>query len=186
MSNRRLSRDPWTSTIPAGLLWCLLIESRDVLNRSGDGLAVRGAPRSCWGRAPKPEQLQLVAGADHQPLPVHLFQSPQQELPEAPSLFGLSEHRLHCLHPQRVTLPPPFRPQLPPHPVPSRQMARYAAPGRGRDCRSVASPTRSDEGVHPQGIEVIDCLSRVVARVGGDFPGHGPGVEHGLLIIPTA
>ena len=24
-------------------------------------------------------------------------------------------------------------------------------------------------------------LSRVVARVGGDFPGHGPGVEHGLL-----
>ena len=118
----------------------------------------------------------VVAGADHQPL-VHLFQagtagSPVPVWPvRTPAPLSSSA---------AVTLPPPFRPQLPPHPVPSRQ-TRYAAPGRGRDCRSVASPTRSDEGVHPQGIEVIDRLSRVVARVGGDFPGHGPGVEHGLL-----
>ena len=84
---------------------------------------------SCRGWAPKPEQLeQVVAGADHQPLPVHLFQSPQQELPEAPALFHLPEHRFHRLHPQCVALSPPFRPQLPPHPVPGRRMPSSRPP----------------------------------------------------------
>ena len=35
---------------------------------------------------PEAEQLQqVVAGADEQPFPVHLRQTPQQELPEAPA-----------------------------------------------------------------------------------------------------
>ena len=38
-------------------------------------------------------------------LSVHLLQSPQQELPEAPALFDLAEYRLNRLHPQGVALP---------------------------------------------------------------------------------
>ena len=61
-----------------------------------------------------PEQLeQVVAGADEQPLAVHFLQSPQQEQPEATSLFDLPEHRLHRLHPQRIALPSQFRSSLP-------------------------------------------------------------------------
>ncbi len=57
-----------------------------------------------------PEQLeQVVAGADEQPLAVHFLQSPQQEQPEATSLFDLPEHRLH---PQRIALPSQFRSSL--------------------------------------------------------------------------
>ena len=60
-----------------------------------------------------PEQLeQVVAGADEQPLALHFLQSPQQELPEATSLFDLPEHRLHRLHPQRIALPSQFRSSL--------------------------------------------------------------------------
>ena len=68
---------------------------------------------------PVAEELQqVVAGADEQPLPVHLRQTPQQELPEAPALLDLPEHRFHRLHPQGVALPAPLRPQLAAHSVP--------------------------------------------------------------------
>ena len=68
---------------------------------------------------PEEEQLQqVVAGADEQPLPVRLRQTPQQELPEAPALLDLAKHRLHRLHPKGVARTSPFRPQLAPHPVP--------------------------------------------------------------------
>ena len=45
------------------------------------------------------EQLeQVVAGADQRPLALHLLQTPQEELPEAPALLDLAEHRLHRTH----------------------------------------------------------------------------------------
>ncbi len=39
---------------------------------------------------------QVVAGADQRPLGLNLFQSPQQELTEAPALLDLAEDRLHA------------------------------------------------------------------------------------------
>ena len=81
---------------------------------------------------PEAEQLQqVVADADEQPLPVHLRQTPQQELPEAPALLDLAEHRFNRLHPEGVAFPFPFRPQLAAHPVPGGQSLRYAATGAG-------------------------------------------------------
>ena len=38
---------------------------------------------------------------------IHLIQSPQQELSEAPALLDLAEDRFHGLHAQRVTLSAP-------------------------------------------------------------------------------
>lgn len=77
-----------------------------------------GKPSSDGGLLYRCEELeQVVSCADELPLPLHLLQSPQQELPEATGLFELPEHRLHRLHPLGIALPPSFRPQLPPHTV---------------------------------------------------------------------
>ena len=62
---------------------------------------------------PKAEQLQqVVAGADERPFAVNFLQAPRQELPEAPALLDLAEHRFHRLHPERVALPAPLRRRL--------------------------------------------------------------------------
>ena len=115
-----------------------------------------------------PEQLQqVVSRADERPLPLHLLQAPQQELPESPALLDLSEHRLRRLHPQGVALTAPFRPQLPPHPVPGRQSLGYSASGRRLRSRAMAGLLRGDERVHSQGADFLDCLGPVVPRVGG-------------------
>ena len=101
---------------------------------------------------PKAEQFQqVVAGADEQPLPVHLRQAPQQELPEAPALLDLAEHRFNCLHTQGVAFPPSFRPQLAAHPVPDRQSLGNASPGRWLQHQALAGLLRRDEWVHSQG-----------------------------------
>ena len=88
-------------------------------------------PEIAGDPGPETEQLQqVVAGADEQPFPVHLRQTPQQELPEAPALLDLAEHRFNRLHPKGVALTSSFRPQLAPHPVPDGQSLGYAATGR--------------------------------------------------------
>ncbi len=77
------------------------------------------APHPAGHPGPEAEQLQqVVASADQLPFPVHLRQTPQQELPEAPALLDLAEYRFHRLHSKGVAFPAPFRPQLAPHPVP--------------------------------------------------------------------
>ena len=91
-----------------------------------------------------------MSGADEQPLLVHLRQTPQQELPEAPALLDLAEHRLNRLHPEGVALPSVFRPQLAPHPVPDRQSFGYAATGRRWRHPAMAGLLRGDERVHSQ------------------------------------
>ena len=100
---------------------------------------------------PEAEQLQqVVADADEQPLPVHLRQTPQQELPEAPAVLDLAEHRFNRLHPEGVAFTFPFRPQLAAHPVPGGQSLRYAATGRRWRHPAVAGLLRRDERVHSQ------------------------------------
>ena len=54
-------------------------------------------------REPKLEELaQVVSGANKQPFPPPLRQSPEQELPEAPPLLDLAEDRLHSGHAQGI------------------------------------------------------------------------------------
>ena len=111
------------------------------------------ASRPAGHPSPEAEQLQqVVPGADQQPLPVHLRQTPQQELPESPALLDLAEHRFHRLHPEGVAFPAPFRSQLAPHPVPGRQSLGYAAKGRRWRHPAVAGPLRRNERVHSQGV----------------------------------
>ena len=79
-----------------------------MFNGSGGSIGPHSAGLTC----PETEQLQqVVADADEQPFPVHLRQTPQQELSEAPALLDLAEHRLNCLHPKGVALTSPFRPR---------------------------------------------------------------------------
>ena len=67
------------------------------------------APHIAGHPGPETEQLQqVVAGADEQPFPVHLRQTPQQELPEAPALLDLAEHRFNRLHPKAQRSRPRF------------------------------------------------------------------------------
>ena len=54
----------------------------------------------------------------------------------------------------------------------------------------MAGLLRRDERVHAQSIKLVDCLCRVIASVGGYFPGHDAGVangflhhDHGLLLV---
>ena len=50
-------------------------------------------------------------------------------------------------------------------------MAGYATSGRGWHNPAVAGLLRRDERVHAQSIELVDCLCRVIASIGGYFPG---------------
>ena len=47
----------------------------------------------------------MASTADQGPLGVDLLQTPQQELPEAPTRLDLAEDRLHRFHPQSVAFP---------------------------------------------------------------------------------
>ena len=146
-----------------------------------------GGPCSSGGQSAAAEQLeQVVASADQGPLGVDLLQTPQQELPEAPARLDLAEDRLHRLHPQSVTLTTPFGLQLPPHPVPGGEMTGYATSGRWRNHSAVAGLLRCDVGVHAQGLEVVDCLCRVIASIGGYFPGTAPTLSMVSCIIAAA
>ena len=49
---------------------------------------------------------QVVGGADHRPLASDLIEAPQEELPEAPGLLHLPEHRLDHLLSQVVSTAP--------------------------------------------------------------------------------
>ena len=50
-------------------------------------------------------------------------------------------------------------------------MVGYATSGRGWHNPAVAGLLRRDERVHAQSIELVDCLCRVIASIGGYFPG---------------
>ena len=50
-------------------------------------------------------------------------------------------------------------------------MAGYATSGRGWHNPAVAGLLRRDERVHAQSIKLVDCLRRVIASIGGYFPG---------------
>ena len=63
-------------------------------------------------------------------------------------------------------------------------------PRGARNHSAVASLLRRDERVHAQSIKLVNCLCRVVASIGGYFPGHDAGVaygflnhDHGLLLV---
>ena len=60
-------------------------------------------------------------------------------------------------------------------------MAGYATSGRGCHNPAVAGLLRRDERVHAQSIELADCLCRVIASIGGYFPGDCADVVDGLL-----
>ena len=60
-------------------------------------------------------------------------------------------------------------------------MAGYATSGRGWHNPAVAGLLRRDERVHAQSIELADCLCRVIASIGGYFPGDCADVVDGLL-----
>ena len=60
-------------------------------------------------------------------------------------------------------------------------MAGYATSGRGWHNPAVAGLLRRDERVHAQSIELVDCLCRVLASIGGYFPGDCTDVVDGLL-----
>ena len=60
-------------------------------------------------------------------------------------------------------------------------MTGYATSGRWRNHSAVAGLLRRDVGVHAQGLEVVDCLCRVIASIGGNFPGDCTDVVDGLL-----
>lgn len=74
----------------------------------GTGRAVQPLQRVKSGqcgrqRMAKLEKLeQVLFGADEQPLALHLRQSPEQELPEAPPLLDLAEHGFHGGHAQGI------------------------------------------------------------------------------------
>ena len=60
-------------------------------------------------------------------------------------------------------------------------MAGYATSGRGWHNPAVAGLLRRDERVHAQSIKLVDCLRRVIASIGGYFPGDCTDVVDGLL-----
>ena len=60
-------------------------------------------------------------------------------------------------------------------------MAGYATSGRGWHNSAVAGLLRRDERVHAQSIKLVDCLRRVIASIGGYFPGDCTDVVDGLL-----
>ena len=60
-------------------------------------------------------------------------------------------------------------------------MAGYATSGRGWHNPAVAGLLRRDERVHAQSIKLVDCLCRVIASIGGYFPGDCTDVVDGLL-----
>ena len=60
-------------------------------------------------------------------------------------------------------------------------MAGYATSGRGWHNPAVAGLLRRDERVHAQSIELVDCLCRVIASIGGYFPRDSTDVVDGLL-----
>ena len=62
----------------------------------------------CLCGATREEFKQIVPGADEQPLPLHLRQTPEQELPESTPLHDLAGHRFHRGHAQAIPrLPSP-------------------------------------------------------------------------------
>ena len=145
-----------------------------------------GSPRS-GRRGPEPELLQqVVPPADQGPLPVHLLQAPQQELPESPALLDLSEHWLHRLFPNREAPPAPLRPQLPPHPVPGGEIGGYASPGRRWYWLAVAGLVRCDERVDAQGAQALNRPCRIVARAADTSLGTTPVLAMACSIMLTA
>ena len=124
-------------------------------------------------------RLWPVQISDHSPL---TFSRPRsRNCRNPPALLDLTEHWLHRLLAKTVALPATLGPQLPPHPVPGGETGGYPSPGRRRRHVAVAGLVRCDEGVHSQGIELINCLRRVVARVGGHFLGDRACVDDGLF-----
>ena len=97
-----------------------------------------------------------------------------------PALLDLPKHWLHRLHPQGVALPTPFRPQLPSHPVPGRQAFGYPPRGAGSGLVPWRVFSAAMKGSTPPA-EFLDLLGRVVASVGGHFPGDCAHVVDGLL-----
>ena len=65
-------------------------------------------------------------------------------------------------------------------------MAGYATSGRGWHNPAVAGLLRRDERVHAQSIELADCLCRVIASIGGYFPGTAPTLSMVSSIIAAA
>ena len=53
--------------------------------------------------------------------------------------------------------------------------------GAGGTTRPWRVLLRRDERVHAQSIELVDCLRRVIASIGGYFPGDCTDVVDGLL-----
>ena len=112
----------------------------------------KDAPELAIGRPLRKSLSRLwpVQISDHSPL--HLVQTPQQELSKASALLDLAEDRLHGRHAQHVTLAAPFGLQLAPHPVFGRARFGDWSPGRWRWLVAVSGLLGRDEGVCAQGL----------------------------------
>ena len=124
-------------------------------------------------------RLWPVQISDHSPF---TFSSPRSRncRNPRPCLIWPNTGSTVCIR-KAVALPTRLVCSFPSHPVPGRQMAGYATSGRGWHNPAVAGLLRRDERVHAQSIELADCLCRVIASIGGYFPGDCADVVDGLL-----
>ena len=91
------------------------------------------------------EFAQIVAGADEQPLPLHLGQAAKQELAEAPALLDLAADRFLRGHSQGIPGLSAPGAQLPPHALAGTD-GRCAPPrAGGTTAKSVSSCTARAE-----------------------------------------
>ena len=74
-----------------------------------------------------------MPGADKLPLTLYLHQPAQQELPEASALLDLTQHWLHGLHPQGITLLTLVGPQVTVHPLYQQKVLGDTAVGNQRN-----------------------------------------------------
>jgi len=106
------------------------------------------------------ELCEVVGGADHCPFGAHFFYAPQQELPEAPCLFDLSEHGFHNLLPEPVGCFEAAIGDFLSHRLRQRP-AGLAVPGRG-----VFGATRGDVAVDAPEFETREIGLAQLAAIG--------------------
>lgn len=97
-----------------------------------------------------------MGDADQAPLRLDLGNAPQQELPEAASLFDLPDCRLDDLFPEPVPAPVPGSFELRPH-VQHQRPGRLA-PMRPRRLLAVLQSPDRDVTLHPAALELTEVL----------------------------
>src|SRR5713101_212463 len=118
----------------------------------------------------EPVQLQnVVRETDHGPLPLHVLQTPQEELPEAARLFDLSKHRLHDRFAPGVDGRSHLGLQFPAHAVhPCRSLGKR--PSRARLLAvTIRLPVGRDETFDLFLLQVLQISLRTIPTVGHNF-----------------